>query len=85
MDFQIISSELECKVNKYVLTLISNNSKNHITEERNITSTSDSSHNIGDLPPSFQYKIILTPITINGPLKSSIPIEFKTLEKSKYF
>lgn len=84
MNFQIISNELECKVNEYVLTLILNNSKNHITDERKIISKLDS-HYIGDLPSSFQYKIILTPRTINGPLKSSTPYEFKTLRKSKCF
>lgn len=87
MNLQITSSKLECNVNNYTLTLISNNSKNHRTQEPEIriVSTSENSHFIGDLPPGYQYKVILTPNTINGPLKSSGPYEFTTLTKSKYF
>ncbi|XP_060872815.1 uncharacterized protein LOC132946770 [Metopolophium dirhodum] len=66
-----ISNRLECNITKYVLTLMSNQSQNQISDVQQILSSTDSGHVLDNLLPGFKYNIKLTPLTINGTLPSS--------------
>ncbi|XP_060843561.1 uncharacterized protein LOC132923516 isoform X3 [Rhopalosiphum padi] len=76
---RIISSRLECKVTKYVLTLMSIQSQDQITDIQEILSSTESGHFLDNLLPGFQYNIKLTPSTSNGALPSSPMYSFTTL------
>ncbi|XP_060843558.1 uncharacterized protein LOC132923516 isoform X2 [Rhopalosiphum padi] len=73
------SNRLECKITKYVLTLMSNQSQNQISDVHEILSNTESGHFLDNLLPGFQYNIKLTPSTSNGTLPSSPIYSFTTL------
>jgi len=79
MYLQINSNRLECNITKYVLTLMSNQSQNRISDVQEILPNTDSGHFLDDLLPGFQYSIKLTPSTSNGTLPSSPIYSFTTL------
>ncbi|XP_008186132.1 uncharacterized protein LOC100169299 [Acyrthosiphon pisum] len=74
-----ISNRLECNITKYVLTLMSNQSQNQISDVQEILSSTDSGHVLDNLLPGFKYNIKLTPSTSNGTMPSSPIYSITTL------
>ncbi|XP_060872332.1 LOW QUALITY PROTEIN: uncharacterized protein LOC132946372 [Metopolophium dirhodum] len=74
-----ISNRLECNITKYVLTLMSNQSQNQISDVQEILSSTDSGRILNNLIPGFKYNIKLTPSTSNGTLPSSPIYSITTL------
>ncbi|KAL4085361.1 hypothetical protein QTP88_027220 [Uroleucon formosanum] len=72
-------NRLECNITKNVLTLMSNQSQNQISDVQEILSSADSGHVIDNLLPDFKYYIKLTPSTSNGTLPSSPIYSITTL------
>ncbi|KAE9526207.1 hypothetical protein AGLY_013838 [Aphis glycines] len=73
------SNRLECKITNYVLTLMSNQSQNQISDVQEIISSTESGHFLDNLLPGYQYNIKLTPSTSNRTLPSSPLYSFTTL------
>ncbi|XP_001948568.2 uncharacterized protein LOC100163240 [Acyrthosiphon pisum] len=75
-----ISNRLECNITKYVLTLMSNQLQNQISDVQElILSSTDSGHVLDNLLPGFKYNIKLTPSTSNGTMPSSPIYSITTL------
>uniref|UniRef100_A0A2H8TRV2 Tyrosine-protein kinase receptor Tie-1 n=1 Tax=Melanaphis sacchari TaxID=742174 RepID=A0A2H8TRV2_9HEMI len=66
----------ECKVIKYILTLMFNQSKNQISGIKEIETSSDNGYLIENLYPGYNYSLSLTSQTNKGPMMSSPTYSF---------